>query len=128
MCLWKIKLYEGDAMKVVLLEENRLRRDDLHDAIAQKGNTVLLCPDSSSFMEAVYAGDAECYVIDVRSWFRGESIFSYYSVEKRMKSVPALFYNSPEGFSTVEGREPHPQDIVLEKEKNPQVIADRIHF
>lgn len=113
-------------MKVVLLEENRYRRENLKEAIAGKGNEVILCHDSGSFIEATDLNDIDMYVIDVRSWFYGEAIYKYYNIAPKLNGIPVLFFNSPEGFSTVEGRDAQPNDIILEKENNVSVIADRL--
>ncbi len=113
-------------MKVVLLEENRIRRNELKEAIASKGHDVTLCSDCNSFIAALEDADIDMFVIDVRSWFAGESIYSYYTIAPKLNGIPALFFNSPEGFSTVEGRDAQPNDIILEKENNVSVIADRL--
>ncbi len=113
-------------MKVVLLEENRLRRVELQKALEKTGNKVTLASDSDSFIQAASAQDAELYVIDVRSWYRGESIYSYFDIASKMNGVAALFYNSPEGFVALEGRDALPTDVVLEKENAIPLIAQRV--
>ncbi|ERP31656.1 response regulator [Chitinivibrio alkaliphilus] len=101
-------------MKILLLEESRGFRDTLHDALQKAGHEPALCHDSGAFIEAALSVGYDCAVIDVRSWFRGEALYSYMNILEKMDPIPMLFHHTPEGFKTLDGREPVAEDIVLE--------------
>lgn len=110
-------------MNVVVLYETKNKRDDLKVAIEKKGHEVTLATNTSDFFEAIYEGVADTYVIDVRAWYRGSAIYNYFEVPAKLSDTPVVFLNTPEGFTSVDGREPIPGDITLEKDASFEEIA-----
>jgi DNA-binding NtrC family response regulator len=101
-------------MKILLLEESRGFRDQLKKALEKKGHEVSLCSDSGTFIDTLEENDYDKMVIDVRSWFRGEVMYKYFNILEKMKAVPMLFHHTPEGFKSLDGRDPVSEDEVLE--------------
>ncbi len=103
-------------MKIVLLYEDKLNREKLTKQIETAGHDITLCTTSGNFMEAVYENSADLYIIDVKSWFRGSSIYNYYNVPVKLSGVRSIFFNTPEGFTSVEGRESMDVDSIIEND------------
>ncbi len=110
-------------MNVVVLYETKRNRDDLKASIERKGHEVTLAATSGDFFEAVYEQIADTFVIDVRAWYRGSSIYEYFEIPTKLSDTPVVFLNIPEGFTTIEGRDPFPGDILLEKDASFDEIA-----
>ncbi len=101
-------------MKVAVLYEHKAHRENLKESLEKAGHAVTLAFNSNDFIEAVYTNEADVYVIDVQSWYRGVSIYNYYDIPNKIKDVQCLFFNTPEGFTAVEKREALDSDIVVE--------------
>lgn len=113
-------------MKVVVLYENKRNRIELVDALTAAGNTVVACTSSSDFLEAAESTDIDRLIIDVKSWFRGTAIYQYFDITAKLEATPAIFFDAPEGFSSIEGRATLPSDIILEKERSIDVILNAL--
>ena len=113
-------------MKVVVLYEAKKNRDDITSAIEAKGHDVELVVNSNDFFEAVYAGNADKYIIDVRSWYRGSAIYNYFDIPQKISSTPIVFINIPDGFSAIDGRDALSNDVTLEKDASFENIADAL--
>ncbi|MGM0442564.1 MAG: hypothetical protein ACQEQV_00065 [Fibrobacterota bacterium] len=109
-------------MKLLLLEEERHFRDNLKKALEKAGHEVILCRDSGTFMDAL-KDSFDRIVIDVRSWFRGEAMYSYFGTVTELRNVAILFHNTPEGFKSLDGREPAAEDVVIEGSSSVEQIA-----
>ena len=113
-------------MKIVVLYETKKDRENLKSVIEAKGHDVELVYNSNDFFEKVYNNDAERYVIDVRSWFRGSAIYNYFDIPSKIAATPITFINTPEGFSAIEGRDALPQDTFINKVTDFAEIAETL--
>lgn len=113
-------------MKVVLLKEDKRTRDDYSKSIENAGHDVSLIANSSDFIEAVYANDADTYIVDMKAWFRGSAVYNYFDIPQKMNSVRTIFFNAPEGFKSIEKRESLPSDVVIEKDNNVELVISAL--
>ena len=110
-------------MKIVVLYEHKRYRIELEEALTKAGHTVTTCSNSNDFIEIAENLTADRLIIDVKSWFRGTAIYNYFDIAKNLAPVPALFFDAPEGFSSIEGRPAQAADIVLEKDRSIDAIV-----
>lgn len=109
-------------MKLVVLYEHKRYRAELEEALTSAGHTVTLCKNSSDFLEVAENLKADRLIIDVKSWYRGAAIYNYFTIGEQLNALPALFFDAPEGFSSIEDRAAQAGDIVLEKERSVDAI------
>ena len=109
-------------MKVVVLYENKRNRAELIEELKKAGHDVITCTSSSDFLEAAERDDVERLIIDVKSWFRGTSIYNYFNITSKLTEIPALFFDAPDGFNGIDGRPELESDVILEKERSVDAI------
>lgn len=100
-------------MNILVVDENRVRRLQIVDALQKKRHTVEHCAASNDFLSALDKSKPERVVVDVPTWKKGKAIYAYFQVGKKLEKVPVLFYNSYEGFTLEGQRAPHEKDRIL---------------
>ena len=110
-------------MKIVVLYEHKKYRVELEEALTKAGHDVTTCSNSNDFIATTEKLSADRLIIDVKSWFRGTAIYNYFDIAQNLSAAPALFFDAPEGFSSIEGRPSQATDIVLEKERSIDAIV-----
>lgn len=109
-------------MKLVILDENRNRQELLAKKLEEKNHKVVSCTNTSAFMNALNGLSCDRVIIDIESWRRGRSIYSFFNVESKLASTPILFCNASEGFTKLSARAQNEQDLVLTKPTTEEAI------
>ncbi len=100
-------------MNVLVVDELNTRRDKLMHAVEEKKHKAIACSLSNEFIDAIQEGKADKILLDCNTWREGRSIYGYLRFAGKLEKTPILFYNAPEGFTTLNDREPLEQDRVF---------------
>jgi DNA-binding NtrC family response regulator len=109
-------------MNIVLLNEDKRVREEMTKQLTAGGHKTTLASSSDGFIAAVTEGNIDAFVIDLKSWYRGSAIYTYFDIPQKMDGIKAIFYNTPEGFSSIEGREATPSDVIIEQDTTAEQI------
>lgn len=102
-------------MKIIILDDARVRRNDLTDKLRKKRNEVTPIYGSNDFIDALEKSKCDLLLLDMESWSRGKPIYERFGIAKKLENTPILFYNTPASFSALDERSRHPKDRILVK-------------
>ncbi|MBD3344114.1 MAG: response regulator [Chitinivibrionales bacterium] len=110
-------------MEILVFDESRKTRDALTDSLGKKNTNVTCCSSSNDFMTTMQETSPDRILLDVTTWRKGTAIYNYFNFAPRLNKIPVVFFNAPENFSSIQGRESHEQDRIL---REPTDIQDLI--
>jgi len=113
-------------MKLVVMDDSRKRNNQLSELLRRKKHLVVSCGGSGEFMEALEKSSVDRILLNVDTWQRGNAIYKYFGVAKRLSGVPVVFYNAPENFINISARERNEADRVLTKPVEPEAVAEAV--
>ena len=114
-------------MKFVLLYEDKKNRIAVAKQFRDAGHEVIECESSNDFFIAMGNGGFDKMIIDVKSWFRGLCIYRYFGIAHNMVNIPALFINTPEGFTILDNTRPrNPSDVYVLADEGRENLVSRI--
>jgi len=114
-------------MKFVLLYEDKKNRNAVEKQFIDAGHQVISCESSNDFFQAVEKGGYDRMIVDVKSWFRGLSVYRYFGIAKKIINTPIMFINSPEGFTILDNIRPkNPLDVYVLKEDGRDNLVSRV--
>ena len=102
-------------MKLLIMDESANRTEQLSEVLKQKNFDVESCVISGDFMEQIESNMPDMLLLDVDTWQRGYSIYKYFDFLKKIDDLSILFYNAPENFVTISGRQKNDKDRVVKK-------------
>ncbi|MBD3421224.1 MAG: hypothetical protein GF398_13995 [Chitinivibrionales bacterium] len=100
-------------MNIVILDHAYKRKRQLCEVLELRRHNVIGCKGSGEFLNALDENSIDRILIDWSTWREGAAIYTYFSIENKLKMIPILFYNTPEGFYAISGRQSHEKDRVL---------------
>ncbi len=101
-------------MKVLVMDETKNRNKRICDKLSGKNHEIISCSTTDEFMTGIDEAP-EMIVLDVDSWIRGNMIYSYFAFSKKLNSIPVIFLNSPDSFTTLPGRQRNSKDRVMHR-------------
>jgi len=100
-------------MKILLLDDYRVRRNGLVEALQKKRYEVAACYSSNEFITLLEKQKFDLLLLDLESWNRGKSIYNQFAIAKKLENLPILFYNANMNFSMLNDRARHQKDRIL---------------
>ncbi|MBD3392864.1 MAG: hypothetical protein GF418_12230 [Chitinivibrionales bacterium] len=113
-------------MKVIIMEESRKRNSQIAELLERRKHQVVSCAGSGEFMEALYKGSADRILMNVEAWQRGNAMYKYFDIIRRMGATPVVFYNAPENFVNIPSREQNQGDRVLTKPVETEAVVEAL--
>jgi DNA-binding NtrC family response regulator len=113
-------------MEIVILDDVKSRRTAIVESLEKNRYKVIQCATSNEFMNVVNSASPGHFLIDVDTWHRGRSLYTYFQIGKKMERFPVLFYNAPLNFTAVTDRVRHEKDFVLQKPSEVEAIVDAV--
>lgn len=113
-------------MKIVVLDESKKRRQQIIDALDEKGHNVLVCAGSGAFMDAIESSTPGKIMMNVESWKHGKAMYNYFKIAKRIEDIPIVFYNVPDKFTSITDRTPHKDDKIYAKQTSIEDVLSEM--
>ena len=113
-------------MNILVVDEARVRREKLVKTVESKKHTAVACSGSNEFISAVQEGSVDRVLLDVNTWREGRSIYNYLGLARKLEKTPVVFYNAPEGFTTLGDREANEHDRVLPESLDIDTLVNSI--
>ncbi|MBD3320328.1 MAG: response regulator [Chitinivibrionales bacterium] len=110
-------------MEILVVDDSRKRQGILCGMLEKKGTSISCCSSSNDFISVVDESAPDRIVLDLDTWRKGKGIYNYFGFAGRLSGIPIVFFNAPENFSTLQGREPHEQDRIL---RHPTEVKDLV--
>lgn len=111
-------------MDVLILDEFKSRKVKLCEALEKRRCKVVQCSTSNDFISSINASLPNLILLDMETWHRGRSIYSYFQIAKKFEHVPVLFYDAPQNFTALPDRIRHDKDRVVEKPAEVDAILN----
>jgi DNA-binding NtrC family response regulator len=102
-------------MELLVFDEVKSRRTQIVEALEKKRYKVVHCSTSNEFLGAVTDSSPNLLLLDVDTWLRGRSMYSYFNISRKLEKTPILFYNAPANFVAINDRERNDRDYILQK-------------
>jgi hypothetical protein len=113
-------------MKVIVMEESQKRNSQICELAEGKKHKAISCTNTNDFMGALEKSSIDRILLNVETWQRGNAIYKYFNIPKRLGAVPVVFYNAPENFVNIANRERNEKDRVLTKPIEPEAIVEAL--
>ena len=113
-------------MKVLIMDGQEKRRDQIKDAIEKNQHEVIDCYSSNDFMVNVQENEPGLLVLDMDTWKKGKSIYNYFRVGNKLENLPIVLYNAEEDTFFIPDRDRHEKDRILPKSTDVETIADTV--
>ena len=113
-------------MKILILDDTRNRRSQLADALQKKRFEVTACYSTNEFIGALEKQKYDEVLLDMDSWNRGKSIYTYFGIAKRLENLPIVFYNAAMNFSILNDRPRHGKDRILFKPTDADAVLNSL--
>ncbi len=102
-------------MKVVVLEESKIRKEEFSNLLQEKGHDVIGCSATGEFLEALNSSSPDRILMNVEALQHSKSIFTYFDSIKDFESIPIIYYNAPENYTGLADRLNTDQDKIIVK-------------
>jgi DNA-binding response OmpR family regulator len=102
-------------MKIVILDDWKMRRNEMVEKLRKKRDEVTALYGSNDFIDTLEKSKCDVLLLDLESWNRGKPIYDRFGTAKKFETIPVIFYNAPSKFSALDNRTRHSKDRVLEK-------------
>jgi DNA-binding NtrC family response regulator len=113
-------------MKILILDDTRKRRSQLAETLQKKRFEVSACYSSNDFVSALDKQKFDVLLLEMDSWNRGKSIYTYLGLAKRLENLPIVFYNASMNFSILNDRPRHAKDRILFKPTDVDAIVNSL--
>jgi DNA-binding NtrC family response regulator len=113
-------------MDVLILDELKSRKDKLAETLEKRRYKVVQCGTSNDFITSVNNALPNLILVDLDTWHRGRSMYSYFQIGKKIEHVPVVFYNAPPNFVALPDRSRNEKDYVLPKPSEVESVVDAV--
>lgn len=102
-------------MNILLLDDNRKRREEIKEALKGKSHEVVDCAITNDFLEEIEKDNYQLLMLDFETWKKGGSIYRYFKVGKLLEKFPLLLYNANENIKGLPDRTNLENDRIIPK-------------
>ena len=113
-------------MNIILFDESKKRLHLIENWLKQKNHSVTTCLGSAVFLDAINEMAVDKVFIEYDSWKHSRAIFYYFEVNKLLKNIPVVFYNTNETTINIAERTAHTQDRVVRKDAELELVVSEL--
>lgn len=113
-------------MKILILDDSRSRREQLKEAAEKLSHEVVACSTSNDFITNVEEFQPQVAAVDIATWKKGKSIYSYFHIGKKLEKIPVILYNTDEDTYFISERKGNEKDRILPKPTDIETIIDSL--
>jgi DNA-binding response OmpR family regulator len=120
-------LKTGDRfMKLILVDDNRKRREQIKTAASKRQFRVIDCPTTNDFLTSIENEKVDLLVIETGAWKKNKSIFNYFKIGKELENLPVILYNAEEDSYIIQDRNRSDRDRILPKPTDVETLIEAI--
>ena len=114
-------------MKIVIMDDTKIRRAQLKEAIEKQHKNVHDFFSSNDFITSIDESAPDLILLDMETWRKGKSIYNYLRLGKKLENTPIIQYNnSEEDTYFIQDRTRHEKDRVLPKPTEVGTIVELV--
>lgn len=113
-------------MKLILVDDNRKRREQIKTAASKRQYRVIDCPTTNDFLTSIENEKVDLLVIETETWKKNKSIFNYFKIGKELENLPVILYNAEDDSYIIQDRNRSDRDRILPKPTDVETLIESI--